>query len=196
MLVAHAPGMPGTFSPPPQVSNPDMHHGTCVTHVPWCMSGSLTSGFLWSRWRGKHSRHPRRMSSPQFYVSVKRPMNRSTRWSHMIYFHLFFTAVPMPLGQSFAMAKIDDYSAVTKHHYNDVMMGAMASQITSLTIVYSTVYSGADQRKHQTPPSLAFVKGIHRRPVNSPHKWPVTRKRFSFDDVIMRNRMNMINDRY
>ena len=50
---AHAPGMPGTFSPSPQVSDPDMHHGTCVTHVPWCMSGSLTSGFLWNRRRGK-----------------------------------------------------------------------------------------------------------------------------------------------
>ena len=58
-------------------------------------------------------------------------------------------------------------------------MGTMASQITSLTIVYSTVYSGADQRKHQTSASLAFVWGIHRRPVNSPHKWPVTRKKVS-----------------
>ena len=46
---AHAPGMPGTFSPPPRVSHPDMHHGTCVTHMPWCMPGSLTSGFLLSR---------------------------------------------------------------------------------------------------------------------------------------------------
>ena len=46
-------GMPGTFSPLPRVSDPDMHHGTCVTHVPWCMPGSLTSGFLWSRPRGK-----------------------------------------------------------------------------------------------------------------------------------------------
>ena len=50
---AHAPGMPGTFSPSPQVSDPDMHHGTCVTHVPWCMPGSLTIGFLWNRRRGK-----------------------------------------------------------------------------------------------------------------------------------------------
>ena len=50
---AHAPGMPGTFSPSPQVSDPDMHHGTCVTHVPWCMPGSLTSGFIWNRRRGK-----------------------------------------------------------------------------------------------------------------------------------------------
>ena len=57
-------------------------------------------------------------------------------------------------------------------------MGAMASQITSLTIVYSTVYSGADQRKHQSSASLAFVRGIHRWLVNSPHKCPVTRKCF------------------
>ena len=63
-------------------------------------------------------------------------------------------------------------------HYSDVVMGAMASQITSLTIVESTVYSGADQRKHQSSTSLAFVRGIHRWPVNSPHKGPVTRKMF------------------
>ena len=64
-------------------------------------------------------------------------------------------------------------------------MSAIASQITSLTIVYSTVYPGADQSKHQSSASLAFVRGIHRGPVNSPHKWPVTRKMFPFDDVIM-----------
>ena len=64
-------------------------------------------------------------------------------------------------------------------------MTTMASQINSLTIVYSAVYSGADQRKHQSSASLAFVRGIHRGPVNSPHKWPVTRKMLPFDDVIM-----------
>ena len=72
-------------------------------------------------------------------------------------------------------------------HYDDVMMESMASQITSLTIVYSTVYSGADQRKHQSSTSLAFVQGIHLGSLNSPHKWPVTRKVFPFDDVIMYN---------
>ena len=45
--------MPGKFSPPPRVSDPGMHHGTCVTHVPWCMQGSLSNDFLWSRRRGK-----------------------------------------------------------------------------------------------------------------------------------------------
>ena len=63
-------------------------------------------------------------------------------------------------------------------------MGSIASQITSLTIVFLAVYSGADQRKHQRSTSLVFVRGIHRGPVNSPHKWPVTRKMFPFDDVI------------
>ena len=71
------------------------------------------------------------------------------------------------------------------HNYNDVIMSAIASQITSLTIVYSTVYSGTNQRKHQSSASLAFVMGIHRWPVNSPHKGPVARQTFPFNDVIM-----------
>ena len=70
-------------------------------------------------------------------------------------------------------------------HYDDVIMTTLASQITSLAIVYSIVHSDADQRKHQSSASLAFVRGIHRGPVNSPHKGPVTRKMFPFDDVIM-----------
>ena len=69
--------------------------------------------------------------------------------------------------------------------YDDVIMGVIVSQITSLTIVCSTVYSDADQRKQQSSASLAFVRGIHRGPVNSPHRWPVTRKMFLFHDVIM-----------
>ena len=72
LRVAHAPGMPGTIFPPPWVSDPDMHHGTCVTHVLWCMPGLLNSDFLWKR-----SRHSRRMGNPQFYVSGKRLL-RST----------------------------------------------------------------------------------------------------------------------
>ena len=70
-------------------------------------------------------------------------------------------------------------------HYCDVIMVAKASQITSLTIVYSIVHSGEDQRKHESSASLAFVWGIHRWPVNSPHKWPVMRKILPFDDVII-----------
>ena len=76
-------------------------------------------------------------------------------------------------------------TCVHQRHCGDVIKGAIASQITSLIIVYSTVYSDADQRKHQSSASRAFVWGIHRGPVNSPHKWPVTRKMFPFDDVIM-----------
>ena len=72
-------------------------------------------------------------------------------------------------------------------HYSDGMMSAVAFQITSLTVVYPTVYSGADLRKYQSSASLAFGRGIHRWPVNSPHRGPVTRKVFPFDDVIMCN---------
>ena len=81
----------------------------------------------------------------------------------------------------------DNLLKSTQKHCDDVIMGAMASQITSLMIIYSTVYSDADQRKHKSSASLPFVQGIHRWPVNSPHKWPVTRKTFPFDDVIMRS---------
>ena len=91
-------------------------------------------------------------------------------------------------------ALMDGVGAVVTH-YNNVIMGAMASQITSLMIVYSTVYSGADQRKHQSSVPLAFVRGIHRWPVNSPHKGPVTRKMFPFVDVIMELRPKQ-NGRY
>ena len=83
------------------------------------------------------------------------------------------------------------YMIVTKvtstSHYNNVIMGAIASQITSLTIVYTSVYSDADQREHQSSASLAFVRGIRRGQANSPHKWPVMRKMFPFDDVIMQS---------
>ena len=74
------------------------------------------------------------------------------------------------------------WSLLTVSHYSDVITGTMASQITSLTIVYSTVQSGTHQRKRQSSASLAFVRGIHR----SPHKRPVMRKMFPFDDVIIK----------
>ena len=70
-------------------------------------------------------------------------------------------------------------------HYNDVIMSAMASQITGFSVVCSTVGLGVDQRKYQSSVSLAFVRGIHQWPVNSPQKRPVTWKIFPFDEVIM-----------
>ena len=76
---------------------------------------------------------------------------------------------------------------------SDVLMGTMASQITSLMIVYSTVYSGTDQRKHQSSASLAFVRGIHQWPVISPHKGPVKWKMFPFDDVTMIKAVFLVN---
>ena len=75
------------------------------------------------------------------------------------------------------------YWAASKH-YIDVIVSTMASQITNVSIVYSTVCTGTGQRKYQSSASLAFIRGIHRWPVNSPHKGSVTRKMLPFDDVI------------
>ena len=89
--------------------------------------------------------------------------------------------VPFPMSQSIVACGVLNLT----RDYSDVTLSAMASQITSITIVCSTVYSGADQRKYQSSASLAFVSGIHRWPFNSPHKGPVTRKKFPLDDAIM-----------
>ena len=86
LRVVHAPGMLGTFSPPPRVSEPDMHHDTCVTHVSWWMPGSLTTSLIWSQWWGK--RHTRGMHNPQFYVSGKRPIAASITAGHS---HRYYT---------------------------------------------------------------------------------------------------------
>ena len=71
-------------------------------------------------------------------------------------------------------------------HYSDVIISAMASQITGVLIVYSTVCWGAKQRKHQSPAPLVCVRGIHRSPVNFPAQKPVTQNMFPFDDVSMK----------
>ena len=81
--------------------------------------------------------------------------------------------------------KYDSGRSIGPIHYSDVIMSTMTSQITSLTVVHSIVYSDADQRKHRSSASLAFVRGIHRWPVTSPHTGLVTRKMFPFHDVIM-----------
>ena len=84
------------------------------------------------------------------------------------------------LGYKWCLKSFSAETCMTlfSHHYCDVIMGAMASKITSRKILYSTVHSGADQRKHQSSASLAILRWIHRWPVTSPHKWPVTRKMF------------------
>ena len=154
----------------PLVSDPGMHHGTCVTHVPWCMSGSLNRG------GGENVPGiPGACATRNFTYLARGP------WWHQIYVQSCFTVTWGILGFPW-------YQQVNmwKKNYCDVIMGAIASQIISLASVYSIVYSEANQRKHQSSASLAFVRGIHRWPLNSPHKWPVTRKMFSFQGVIMK----------
>ena len=95
------------------------------------------------------------------------------------------------LGQSYEETRriwihqSQEFTNSCRYHYITVIMSAIASQITGVSIVCSAVCSGADQRKHQSSMSLTFVRGIHRWPVDSPHKGPVTRKTFPFDEFIM-----------
>ena len=83
LRVPHAPWMPGKFSPPPRVSNPDMHHGTFVTHVPWCMLGSLASGFLWSRWWVNVPGIPGACSTHNFTYPVRGTLSSSHPLVHI-----------------------------------------------------------------------------------------------------------------
>ena len=102
---------------------------------------------------------------------------------HFVWDKTLFIHFPTP---NLWKAWLNSVTSVWFHkHYDDVIMSAMASQITGVSIVYSSVCSGADQRKYQRSVFLTFVSGIHRWPEkNSPHKGPVTRKMFPFDDVI------------
>ena len=112
---------------------------------------------------------------PPVKLNIK-PMDILAKtWCDAIY-HVHDTGKP----------QVNNGLPVLDFHYSVVIMGAMASQITSPNIVYSIVYPGADQRKRHSSTLLAFVRGIHRWPVNFPHKRQVTRKMFPFDDVIMR----------
>ena len=77
-------GNAGNVSPPPRVSDPDMHHGTRMTNGPWCMPGSLTSGFLWSRWRGNSSRHSRRMHKSTGYTFLLHRCNNPMHYQPYI----------------------------------------------------------------------------------------------------------------
>ena len=88
VCVAHASGMPAMFSQPTRVSDPDMHHGTCVMHVPWCMPESVTSGFPWSQWRGK--RIPGACATLNFTYLVRGPW---ARFSHIHVYEAIFMII-------------------------------------------------------------------------------------------------------
>ena len=115
-------------------------------------------------------------------------MYHADQWLTISYFWLWNSiAYPCPNPSWTVLRKASHGEKIRKLlvHNSDVIMSPMVSQITSLSIVYSTICSCVDHRKHQSSASLAFVQGIHRWPVNSPHKGPVTRKTFPFDDIIM-----------
>ena len=120
-----------------------------------------------------------------YNVSVRQLLKciaKSWKWIDPILFQAWLCFIQM--YYCYTYFEIMEMHILVRHH-NGAIMGAMASHTISLTIVYSVVFSGANQRKHQSSASLAFVRGTHRWPVNSPHKGPVTRKMSPFDDVII-----------
>ena len=171
----------------------------------WIDAGILLIGPLWTNWNINRNSYIFIQENPFENVVCKMAsiLSRFNELSGLPRYYLpigLNTVRPRPNTQGvltsfYTFRPLDRRLCVRKRclefhsigikHYHDVMMGMIASQITSLNIVYSTVYSDADQRKHQSSASLAYVRWIHRGPVNSPHKWPVTRKMFPLDDVIM-----------
>ena len=114
------------------------------------------------------------------------------------FYKIWWTKVPVDPRSLILLSKssISIWFENLPFHHNDVILGAIAAPVTSLTIVYSIVYSDADQRKRQSSASLAFEREIHRGPVNSPHKWPVMRKMFPFDDAIMCGKYHTNNNAF
>ena len=134
----------------------------------FCITGPMCGEFTGHRWRPvtllwRHNGHDGVSNHHPHECLLNRPSRRRSKKTSKL-----------------RVTGLTDIS-----QYTDVIMGPIASQINSLTIVYSTVYSGADRRKHESSASLTFGWGIHRRPVNCPHKWLVTQKMFPFNDVIM-----------
>ena len=116
---AHAPGMQGTFLPPPRVSDPDMHHGTCVTHEPWCMPGSLTSGFLWSRRRGE--------TFPTFPAHAWSAVLRIWTKTHG-------KRAAMPVNKLQERRKIDQFQTATKCNKAQSLSKLLRTHCTSLKL--------------------------------------------------------------
>ena len=120
------------------------------------------------------------MHSPQI---IKHVLPTTQTW-HLVW---IYYVIPCLLQWSINVercCRCIHISHIKSMHNSDVIMSVMASQITSVTIVYFTFYTGIDHSKHQSSASLAYVMGIHWWTVNSPHKWPVTRKIFPFNDAI------------
>ena len=194
LQVAHAPGMPGTFPPcrrfhrKPLVSDPGMHHGTCVTHVPWCMSGSLTCGD-----RGKCSRHSRRMRTRNFAYLARGPCSdredifvlhdgiiRSVTWTHSNCLGRDHQGIVQAIYLCFLVAWI--LPGITKYHIVYIervrekcvclfVCLCFFTQLNTGTVwnFSKTCHDDVIECKH-FPRYCPFVRGIHRSSVNSPHK--------------------------
>ena len=154
------------------------HHISIMNVLSWRTVCALTRWLFWCLFpsllrnlANKHKNNHRESAFKQFVTPTQCPPSRSfvvcSHWG------------PMTVSGVIAIICLS-YRSLLIPHYSDVIMSVMASQITCVSIVCSTACSGADQRKHQSSASLAFVGGFHRWPTDSPHKGPATRKMFPY----------------
>ena len=165
-------------------------HQNIENNRKWCAMGSANTIRRRSIYKDtySHSRHWRsgwrltNLSLKHFYLMSRRNLDLPISCDMCLYVCMYTKTVLLKtnVNNDFSIIKLLAVHALRWRHN-----GHDGSQITSLTTVYSIVHSSKDQRKHQRSASLAFVREFTRWPVNSPHKWPVTRKIFPFVDVNM-----------
>ena len=195
LRVAHAPGMPGTFSPSSWVSDLDMQHGTCVTHVPWCMPGSLTNDFFWSRWRGKSAPGiPGACATHNFTYLARDPWSSPCHSYRRIFDPTIDIAVPT---NTFTMQWIiSAYCAFWPGHWkrskgprhcSRCFKGSLYWCQTAATGLSIQPLLCANTKENTKACITGFCEGggTHRWLVDSPHKGPITRKMSTCHYVMM-----------
>ena len=107
LWVAHAPGMPFTFSTPPWVSDPDIHYGTYVTHLPWWMLRSLISDFLRNRWRENVPGTPGSCTTRHFTYLARGPYGHTVRTLQTVLKGLHLVTFPLPIHSSLISSHVN-----------------------------------------------------------------------------------------
>ena len=163
--VAHAPGMPGTFSSPPWIRDPDMHHGTCVTHVPWFIPGSLISSFFRRRKSGNH-------------FSICKIFSQTPRTSNLLASNLL--AVRTEQRTVGGVLKTDGISTVNVHilvAYQDIhCSGRLFTTISQSKKWRHQPFAGHVSYPADRPSVIRFglcsslsFYSLHNRPLRSPN---------------------------
>ena len=148
------------------------YFATHVYIILWYLTNLIWLSKVGSVWKTRSERDLQmwKKTKYQFMIQLICPMTISSPLWHKRNTSLWYNELSMPLSWINYITK----TRPNVDRYSGVIMSAMASLITSVTIICSNICSGAEQRKHQNSASLSFVRGIHRWPVVSRTKgqWP------------------------